>query len=118
TNVGGDKPPKIGNTDGWHIAAAKGLPQRFITSIAIDPANVNTIYVTLGSSGARPFAPLGSAGDDTSQVGGGYLYKSTDAGQTFTDVTGDLPKVQTTWVGLKGGQLVVADAVGMFISED
>src|SRR5207248_5129324 len=36
TNVGGDKPPKIGKTDGWHIAAAKGLPQRFITSIAID----------------------------------------------------------------------------------
>jgi hypothetical protein len=118
TNVAGPKPPKTGSTDGWHIAAAKGLPQRIITSIAIDPNDAKTIYVTLGQSAARPFAPLGSLGDDTSQVAGGYVYKSTDAGETFTDVTGNLPKTQASWVGLKGSQLVVANAVGMFISNN
>src|SRR5205085_383074 len=85
TNVAGDKPPQIGTPDGWHIVAAKGLPQRIITSIAIAPNDPKTVYVTLGQSAARPFAPLGSLGDDTSQVAGGYVYKSTDAGQSFTD---------------------------------
>jgi hypothetical protein len=118
TNVGGSKPPGVEKTDGWHIAAAKGLPQRIITGITIDPKNPRTVYVTLGQSAARPFAPLGSLGDDTSQVKGGYVYKSTDAGESFTDVTGNLPKIQAGWVRLKGNQLVVATAIGMFISKD
>lgn len=118
TNVGGDKPPKIGSSDGWHIAKAQGLPNRIVTGITIDPNDANTIYVTLGSSAARPFAPLGSLSDDTTNVGGGYVYVSHDHGDSFSDVTGDLPKVQASWIRLKGSQMVVANAVGMFISKD
>lgn len=116
TNVGGDKPPKTGTSDGWHIAAAKGLPNRIITGIEIDPKDANTIYVTFGSSAARPFAPLGSLGDEPAS--GGYVYVSHDAGATFSDISGDLPKVQATWVRIRGSQLVVADAIGVFISAD
>ncbi|MEA2492732.1 MAG: hypothetical protein QOJ29_643, partial [Thermoleophilaceae bacterium] len=118
TNVGGDKPQKVASPDGWHIAKAQGLPQRIITGITIDPKDANTVYVTLGSSGARPFAPLGSLGDDASQAKGGYVYVSHDHGETFTDVTGDLPKVQASWIRLRGDQMVVANAIGMFISKD
>ena len=74
--------------------------------------------MTLGSSASRPFAPLGSLGDDASGAAGGYVYVSHDAGATFSDITGNLPKVQATWVRQKGDQLVVSDAVGMFISKD
>jgi hypothetical protein len=106
TNVGGD----------WHIAAARGLPQRFITSVAIDPKNPKTVYATLGASAARYWAPIGALGDSAAQAGGGYVYKSTDAGQSFTDVTGDLPKAQATWSLVRGGQLIVSNAVGIFAS--
>ena len=118
TNVGGDKAAKTGSPDGWHVAAAKGLPNRIITGLEIDANDPKTVYVTLGSSAARPFAPLGSLGDDASGAAGGYVYVSHDAGATFSDITGNLPKVQATWVRQKGDQLVVSDAVGMFISKD
>src|SRR5439155_23156375 len=36
TNVGGSKPPKRMTSDGWHFAKAAGLPNRFITGVAID----------------------------------------------------------------------------------
>jgi hypothetical protein len=107
TNVGGS----------WHIAKAKGLPQRIITSVAIDPKNPRTVYATLGASAARYFAPLGSLGENAADAKGGYVYKSTDAGATFTDITGDLPRLQATWSLVRGGQLLVADAVGVFISK-
>jgi hypothetical protein len=118
TNVGGSKPAKTGTPDGWHVAAAQGLPNRIITGVEIDPGDPKTVYVTLGTSASRPFAPLGSLGDDASGAPGGYVYVSHDAGATFSDITGDLPKVQATWVRQKGGQLVVSNAVGMFISKD
>ncbi|MBK5307439.1 MAG: hypothetical protein JJD92_12190 [Frankiaceae bacterium] len=116
TNVGGDEKPESGTDSGWHIATAKGLPQRFITSLAIDPKNPRTVYATLGASAARYFAPLGSLGEDASKAAGGYVYKSTDAGETFTNITGDLPKVQATWSLVRGGQLIVSNAVGIFAS--
>ncbi|HEV3228989.1 MAG TPA: hypothetical protein VGY97_05910 [Solirubrobacteraceae bacterium] len=116
TNVAGSKPPQSRTPDGWHIAAARGLPQRIITAITIDPNDPKTIYVTLGASAARFFAPLGSLGEDTSQTGGGYVYKSTDAGQSFTDITGDLPRVQASWNVVHGSQLVVGTAIGAFAS--
>ncbi len=118
TNVGGSKPPKTGTPDGWHVAAANGLPNRIVTGIEIDPADARTVYVTLGSSASRPFAPVGAVGEDTTGTQGGFVYVSHDAGENFTDITGDLPKIQATWVRVKGSQLIVSDAVGMFISGD
>src|SRR4051794_32043694 len=53
TNVGGDKPPKIGTSDGWHIAKAKGLPNRITTGVTPDPKDPKTVYVTLGASASR-----------------------------------------------------------------
>jgi hypothetical protein len=107
TNVGGD---------GWHIAGARGLPNRLITSVTMDPAEHHTVYVTLGQSATRYFAPIGSQGEDASASRGGYLYKSTDGGENFKDITGNLPKMQATWLVVRGKQLIVGDAVGVFAS--
>jgi hypothetical protein len=106
TNVGGK----------WHIAGARGLPNRFPTSVTMDPADHRTVFVTLGASAARYFAPLGSQGEDASGAGGGFVYKSTDAGESFKDITGNLPKAQATWTIVRNGQLIVANAVGIFAS--
>ncbi|MEA2409778.1 MAG: hypothetical protein QOC77_339, partial [Thermoleophilaceae bacterium] len=44
------------------------------------------------------------------------VYKSTDAGQTFKDISGNLPKVQATWPLVRNGQLIVGTAVGVYAS--
>jgi hypothetical protein len=115
TNVGGPKPPKRMSGDGWHIAAAKGLPTRYITSIAADPAEPRTVYVTLGGYG-RNWAPPGAVADDLSKVGTGHVFKSADAGETFTDVSGNLPDIAATSVTLRNGQLIVGTELGAFIA--
>jgi photosystem II stability/assembly factor-like uncharacterized protein len=102
----------------WHFAAAKGLPNRLITSVAMDPSDTKTVYVTLGCCAERFFAPIGSQGEDASDTKGGNLYKSTDAGESFTDVSGALPNVQATTVVVRGNQLVVGTSIGGFISSD
>ena len=117
TNMGGAAPAKFVQSDGWHIAAAAGLPERYITSVRIDPSDATgkTVYVTLGGYSSH-WIPPGSYGEDTSQVGTGHVFVSHDAGETFTDVSGDLPDAPANWVLRHGSQLVVATDVGVFSS--
>ena len=117
TNVGGDKPGKAGSPDGWHIAKAQGLPSRYITSIRMDRSDPRTVYVTLGGYG-RNWAFPGALGEDTSKVGTGHVFKSTDAGATFTDVSGNLPDAPANWSTVHDGHLVVATDLGVFESTD
>jgi hypothetical protein len=124
TNVGGAKPPKIGTGDGWHIAPAAcancetlngKLPKRYITSIQQDPADARTVYVTMGGYGRR-WIPPGSLGDDVSNVGVGHVFVSRDAGNTFTDITGNLPDIPANYLMVRNGQLVVATDLGVYIA--
>jgi hypothetical protein len=119
TNVGGKKPPVKGGFEGWHDATAAGLPNRFITAIEIDPDDPFTVYVGLGDY-MSPFRGPGSFGDpnDPAGIGQGNIYKSTDAAETFTNISGDLPAVPVTTIVLRDGQLIIGTDLGMFISED
>jgi hypothetical protein len=106
TNAGGS----------WHIAAASGLPERFITSVAIDPndAAKKTIYVTLGGY-SRRWVPPNTLQDQNPDAGVGHLFKSTDGGETFVDISGNLPDVPATWVTQRGAsQLIVGTDIGVF----
>jgi len=116
TNVGGTLPPAKMSSNGWHIAAASGLPNRFITAIKIDPRNIRTIYVTLGGYGRR-WVPPGTLQDANTNVGEGHLFESTDGGQSFVDVSGNLPDAPATTVTLRGNQLIVGTDVGVFASD-
>jgi hypothetical protein len=116
TNVGGSKDPKAGTSNGWHIAAAKGLPKRYINSVRIDPAHPRTIYVTLGGYG-RKWIPPGSLGDDVSKVGRGHVFKSADAGKTFKDISGNLPDIGADDAIVFNGALVVATDLGVYIGD-
>jgi hypothetical protein len=115
TNVGGAEPPERTTSKGWHIASANGLPNRFITSIAIDPRDLRTIHVTLGGY-SRRWVPPGTLQDDNRNVGEGHLFKSIDAGENFVDVSGNLPDVPATWVALRRDQAIVGTDVGVFAS--
>lgn len=107
TNVGGT----------WHFAAANGLPVRYITSIRIDPADPLIVYVTLGGYGRR-WVPPGMVGEDTSLVGEGHVFQSIDGGESFRDISGNLPDVPANWTVVRNGQLIVATDIGVFISSD
>ncbi len=115
TNVGGSTGPAKGSAQGWHIVAAKGLPNRYITSIAIDPRDRSHVFVTLGGY-TRRWLPPGAVGDANAQIGTGHLFVSRDGGRSFRDLTGNLPDSPATWVTLRGSQLLVATDVGAFAS--
>jgi hypothetical protein len=118
TNVGGSKPPKRLTSDGWHIAKAAGLPNRYITSVVIDPKNASTVYVTLGGYGNREWVPPGSYLDKNANLGKGHVFVSHNAGESFTDLSGDLPDDDVSWLEIAGGQLVAGSELGVYISAD
>jgi hypothetical protein len=113
TNVGGKAAPKKMTSNGWHIAAAKGLPERYINSVRIDPKNARTVYVTLGGYGRR-WIPPGSLGDSVAKIGKGHVFKSTDAGETFKDISGNLPDIGADDAFPWNGGLVVANDLGVY----
>jgi hypothetical protein len=119
TNVGGSAPAKFLTSDGWHLAAAKGLPQRFITSIWIDRNDPTgkTVYVTLGGYSSH-WIPPGATGEETLGVGTGHVFVSKDAGESFTDISGDLPDAPADAVIPVAGKLVAGTDVGAFVSGD
>ena len=115
TNIGGKQPPRGGTGQGWHFAKAKGLPNRMITAVAVDPRNPRTVYVGLGGYGRR-WTPPGAL-DDPKQVGKGHVYVSTDAGNTFRDISGNLPDARVAFVELRGDEIIAAGDVGVFIKK-
>ncbi|MHB8572907.1 MAG: hypothetical protein ACYDAY_08130 [Candidatus Dormibacteria bacterium] len=118
TNVGGSAPPKSLAGDGWHIASAHGLGQRYVTWIAVDPSDPRTVYVTLGDYVLYALFQSGQIGEDTSQFGRGHVFRSTDAGENFTDISAGLPDTPATSVAIRGNQLVVGTDIGVFESSD
>jgi hypothetical protein len=117
TNVAGPAGPKYGQTGGWHIAKAQGPPERYVTSITSDPSDPTgkTVYATLGGYSSH-WIPPGWVGEDTSKIGTGHVYVSHDAGQTFKDVSGNLPDVPADWLIVRQGRLVVGNDLGVFMS--
>ncbi len=122
TNVDGLELPEIGTINGWHkIDRPEGLPNRFITGMAIDPydATQRTVYVTLGGYRREWHGP-GVLGDDNPEVDAdaGNVWKSIDAGRSFTPVGENLPDITVVDVIVRGDQLIVATDIGGFISAD
>lgn len=83
------------------------LPNRWVTRITADPYDPATAYVCF--SGFRHF-------DDIAHV-----YKTTDMGQHWTSVSGDLPDIPVNDLiidPLATGHLIIATDAGVFSSED
>ncbi len=92
------------------------MPERYISAVTIDPkdATGNTVYVTYNGFSAKYIEGFGA--------GFGHVYRSTDGGKTFTDVSGDpskadsLPDVpMSDLVVSPSGSLYVATDLGVFV---
>ena len=104
----GDGKLQVSQTGGlaWSDRTA-GLPDRWITHVATDPFDVNTIYATL--SGFRWDEPLP------------HVFKSTNLGQTWSDITGNLPEFPVNDLVLDPmveGRIIVGTDAGMYGTYD
>jgi hypothetical protein len=95
----------VGGT--FHALAGTGLPNRYITSTLVDPADVNHLWVTV-SGFARRWIPA---------AGIGHVFESTDGGNTFTNISGNLPDIPVNDIVRVGGKLVVGTDIGVYVRD-
>jgi hypothetical protein len=83
------------------------LPNRYINSIAIDPANAGHAYVVFGGFN-RHWTPEPDPGI-------GHVFETTNGGTTWTDISGNIPDAPADDVLItSSAQLVVGTDVGVF----
>lgn len=86
---------------------AAPLPGRYATHLAVHPTDPNTVYVT--------FSGFNSGTPDTA----GHVFKTTDAGASWTNISDNLPDSPANNVALRPGmpdEVYVATDVGVFVS--
>jgi photosystem II stability/assembly factor-like uncharacterized protein len=94
-----------GGADWADVSAA--LPNRWVTRVAVDPLDPGTAYVTF--SGLRWDENLGD------------VYRTTDYGSTWSDITGNLPAAPVNAMAVdpdEPARLFVGSDVGCFYTED
>jgi hypothetical protein len=110
TNVGkAGCTPKKASKDCWHLAAGKGLPHVSIAAAVIDPADSRTVYVGLLENS--------NIGYDQKVVGAQRVMVSHDAGEHFTDLTGNLPHSNIRDLVVRDGQLIAGGDNGVFTAK-
>lgn len=93
----------------WKNVTKAPLPNRPVTSIAVDQSNARVAIVAYGGfNKATPGAP-------------GHLFKTTNAGRTWTNISGNLPNVPFNSVLMDpsySDTIYVGTDVGPFVSTD
>lgn len=90
----------------WASITSSSLPERPANDIVFDPFDENTIYAAF-----QGFALLGQ------QDQKGHVWKTTNAGITWTNITGDLPDIPVNALALNpydGLDIVAGTDVGLF----
>lgn len=87
---------------------SNGLPDRYITSLAISPEDDQTVYVTLSGFTNLDYTP--------------HVFKTIDGGQTWSDLSSNLPNIPVNDLIIipnQGGELLVlATDMNVWYSED
>jgi len=90
----------VSSLGGWRTITT-GIPQRYVTSIAVNRANSSIAYVTL------------------SGFGSGHVWMTTNGGTSWTNISGNLPNIPVNAITLiPGGELVIGTDLGVFRSGD
>jgi photosystem II stability/assembly factor-like uncharacterized protein len=98
-----------GSSATWtDISNSTSLPNRSITSIAVDPHNASTAYVT--------FSGFSGYGDNL-----GHVVMTTNAGSTWTDISSDLPNIPVNGIvvdPISSGYIYVGTDFGAFYTSN
>jgi hypothetical protein len=88
----------------WSLATDPDLPDRWVTRIAVDPADAAVAYVTFSGFRDADHTP--------------YVLKTVDGGAGWTDITGNLPQAPVNVIAVAGTSLIVGTDVGVFTTAD
>ena len=103
TNVGGS----------WRqLTLPPELPNRYVEGLAIDKTDATGRTAYVGFSG---FSRKWTEGPG---AGYGHLWKTTNGGASWTDVSGNLPDIPVNDVILNNGKIVLATDLGVVASAD
>jgi hypothetical protein len=110
--VGGDGNPGASFARGiatnyggtWHQVSMTGLPVRYIAGVTVDPANPAHAYAVFNGY-SRRFIPGG---------GVGHVFETWNGGQSWTDISGNLPDIASDALVLDHGKLALATDSGVF----
>ncbi len=84
---------------------SSGLPNRFVTSIAISPTNDMVAYATFSGYSVLDYTP--------------HIFKTTNGGQTWTDISSNLPSIPINDVVLGPNNIpIVATDLTVWYSEN
>lgn len=86
----------------WAKLTPEALPDRWITHITVKPNDPKTVYISF--SGFRQ-------GDQKA-----YLFRSSNGGKSFTDISANLPRAPINDIVLVGRRLYVASDLGVYTS--
>jgi hypothetical protein len=92
-------------TDGGVTWTARNLPGGGVSALAVSGGDSQTLYVTVGQF-------TGGAA--------GHVFKSTDGGQSWTDISGNLPDspVNTLLLDDQDGSMYVGNDMGVYACND
>ena len=106
----------VGGSDGTVSKVSSGapaavnaapLPGRYVTSIAVNATDANTAYVTYsGFNNGTPDTP-------------GHIFKTTDGGASWTNISDNLPDAPANTVAIRPGmanEIYVGTDVGVYVS--
>ena len=92
----------------WHQVNTAGLPNRYIAGVTVDPANPAHAYAIFNGY-SRRFIPGG---------GVGHVFETTNGGQSWTDISGNLPDIASDALVLSHGKLALATDQGVFAATE
>ncbi len=92
----------------WHQVNTSGLPNRYIAGMTADPHNPAHAYAIFNGY-SRRWIPGG---------GIGHVWETTNGGQSWHDISGNLPDIASDAMVLSGGNLALATDQGMFTARE
>ncbi|HSR83517.1 MAG TPA: hypothetical protein VLM11_04980 [Streptosporangiaceae bacterium] len=88
----------------WHQINMTGLPNRYISGVTVDPHNAAHAYAVFGGF-SRRWIPGG---------GVGHVFETKNGGQTWTDISGNLPDIPGDALVLSHGRMALGTDQGVF----
>jgi hypothetical protein len=88
----------------WHQVSTTGLPNRYIAGVTVDPADPAHAYAIFNGY-SRRFIPGG---------GVGHVFETTNGGQSWTDISGNLPDIASDALVMSHNGLALGTDQGVF----